>query len=240
MRFVRQSTANHCFAELGLRDHQPVGIETAHAGAGLRRPALRISEILRLQWNDMDFDNQCIHVRRAYVYAQFGKPNSKASKRSRSIASGARRSFAQLAARDSIQQPGGPGISVLAAEWKQSSLGQHAVVRPPSTGGGNDRDSGSATGLRVSYLPAHAGVGAGGQQLRSQTRPGTVAPLEHQNHSGHLRPSHYDGQARGTRSVSEPVAQQAAGRAKGGSISSRQLVVVGFVEIIGAGDALIC
>ncbi len=43
--------------------------------------ALRISEILALQWNDIDFGNQCIHVRRAYVYGQFGKPKSKASKR---------------------------------------------------------------------------------------------------------------------------------------------------------------
>jgi len=43
--------------------------------------ALRISEILALQWGDIDGENQCIYVRRAYVYGKFGKPKSKASKR---------------------------------------------------------------------------------------------------------------------------------------------------------------
>jgi integrase len=43
--------------------------------------ALRISEILALQWGEIDGENQCIYVRRAYVYGKFGKPKSKASKR---------------------------------------------------------------------------------------------------------------------------------------------------------------
>jgi len=43
--------------------------------------ALRISEILALQWRDIDVENQCIYVRRAYVYGKFGKPKSKPSKR---------------------------------------------------------------------------------------------------------------------------------------------------------------
>jgi integrase len=42
--------------------------------------ALRISEILALSWQDIDFDAQCIQVRRAYVYGRFGEPKSEASK----------------------------------------------------------------------------------------------------------------------------------------------------------------
>ena len=33
--------------------------------------ALQISEILALQWGNIDSENQCIYVRRAYVYGKF-------------------------------------------------------------------------------------------------------------------------------------------------------------------------
>jgi integrase len=42
--------------------------------------ALRVSEVLALQWHDLDFEAQLIRVRRAYVERRFGKPKSKASK----------------------------------------------------------------------------------------------------------------------------------------------------------------
>jgi integrase len=42
--------------------------------------ALRISEILSLCWHDIDFEKQCIHVRRGYVYGEFDEPKSEVSK----------------------------------------------------------------------------------------------------------------------------------------------------------------
>jgi integrase len=42
--------------------------------------ALRVSEVLALQWCDLDFTEQLIRVRRAYVERRFGPPKSKASK----------------------------------------------------------------------------------------------------------------------------------------------------------------
>jgi integrase len=42
--------------------------------------ALRVSEILGLMWMDLDFADQVIEVKRAYVWAQFKVPKSKASK----------------------------------------------------------------------------------------------------------------------------------------------------------------
>jgi integrase len=42
--------------------------------------ALRVSEVLALQWCDLDFTDQLIRVRRAYVERRFGPPKSKASK----------------------------------------------------------------------------------------------------------------------------------------------------------------
>jgi integrase len=46
-----------------------------------RKGAAVIETFLALQWRDIDVENQCIYVRRAYVYGRFGKPKSKASKR---------------------------------------------------------------------------------------------------------------------------------------------------------------
>jgi integrase len=45
------------------------------AGTGLR-----ISECLGLQWQDVDFANQRIHVRRTWVHSHVGEPKTKASK----------------------------------------------------------------------------------------------------------------------------------------------------------------
>jgi len=42
--------------------------------------ALRVSEVLGLMWMDLNFEDQVIHVRRAYVWGQFKTPKSKASK----------------------------------------------------------------------------------------------------------------------------------------------------------------
>jgi integrase len=86
IRFVRQSTASN-FEPIILTPAQAFAIIN-QLGLMLRTlvlvtaaTALRISEILALQWRDIDVENQCIYVRRAYVYGKFGKPKSKASKR---------------------------------------------------------------------------------------------------------------------------------------------------------------
>jgi integrase len=86
IRFVRQSTASN-FDPIILTPVQAFAIIN-QLGLMLRTlvlvtaaTALRISEILALQWRDIDVENQCIYVRRAYVYGRFGKPKSKASKR---------------------------------------------------------------------------------------------------------------------------------------------------------------
>ncbi len=42
--------------------------------------ALRVNEVLALKWNDLDFIDHLIQVRRAYVDRRFGPPKSKASK----------------------------------------------------------------------------------------------------------------------------------------------------------------
>jgi integrase len=41
---------------------------------------LRVSEIIALFWSDVDWEKQCIYVRRKYVYGEYGDPKSRASK----------------------------------------------------------------------------------------------------------------------------------------------------------------
>ena len=86
IRFVRQSTISN-FDPIILTPTQAFAIIN-QLGLMLRTlvlvsaaTALRISEILALQWKDIDSGGQCIYVRRAYVYGKFGKPKSRASKR---------------------------------------------------------------------------------------------------------------------------------------------------------------
>src|SRR5260370_10593600 len=86
IRFVRQSAASN-FEPIILTPAQAFAIIN-QLGLMLRTlvlvtaaTALRISEILALQWRDIDVKNQCIYVRRAYVYVKFCNPKSKASQR---------------------------------------------------------------------------------------------------------------------------------------------------------------
>ena len=59
---------------LGLQEPERT-LTLLAAGTGLR-----ISECLGLQWQDVDFANQLIHVRRTWVHGHLGNPKTKASK----------------------------------------------------------------------------------------------------------------------------------------------------------------
>ena len=212
IRFVRQSTASN-FDPIILTPAQAFAIIN-QLGLMLRTlvlvtaaTALRISEILALQWRDIDVENQCIYVRRAYVYGRFGKPKSKASKRPRSATSSTRGTSAQLAPGNAIQEGRGSRVPLLQAKGHEASASQHAFVRSSSACGHEGRRRSSAQGIWVPHFPANAGVGLSRQQLRSKTRAGTTPSFEHQNHPGRLCPSYYTGQAGGTGNLSEPAAQ---------------------------------
>jgi integrase len=86
MIFVRQSSVS---------DYEPViltfsqCVEILANLSGMHRvlvladaaTGLRSSEILALRWSDVDKEQSCIRVTRAYVYGKFGPPKSKASKK---------------------------------------------------------------------------------------------------------------------------------------------------------------
>jgi integrase len=86
MTFVRQSsvsdyepvvlTFSQCVEILANLNGMHRVLVLADAATGLR-----ISEILALRWSDVDREQSCIRVTRAYVYGKFGPPKSKASKK---------------------------------------------------------------------------------------------------------------------------------------------------------------
>jgi hypothetical protein len=210
IRFVRQSTASN-FDPIILTSAQAFAIIN-QLGLMLRTlvlvtaaTALRISEILALRWRDIDVENQRIYVRRAYVYGRFGKPKSKASKRPRSATSSTRGTSAQLAPGNAVQQGRGTCVPLFQTEGQEATASEHALVRSSSPCGPEGRCCSAAPRIWISHVPTDAGVGPGGQQLRSKTRAGTTPSFEHQDHPGRLCPSHYTGQTGGTGNVPEPT-----------------------------------
>ena len=167
--------------------------------------ALRISEILALQWRDIDVENQCIYVRRAYVYGRFGKPKSKASKRPvplhpllaahllnwrRETPYSKEEELVFPSFKLKRRKP--PRANMLLSDHLRPAALKVGVVAPPRA-------------IWIPHVPTDAGVGPGRQQLRSKTRAGTTPSFEHQDHPGRLCPSHYTGQTGGTGNVPEPT-----------------------------------
>ncbi|MGA2376986.1 MAG: site-specific integrase [Candidatus Sulfotelmatobacter sp.] len=86
MVFVRQTSVSN-YEPVVLAFSQCVDI-MAHLDGMFRvlvllvaATGLRISEALALFWSDIDWNNSCIRVNRAYVYGKFGPPKSSASKK---------------------------------------------------------------------------------------------------------------------------------------------------------------
>src|SRR5450631_412659 len=221
IRFVRQSTASN-FEPIILTPAQAFAIIN-QLGLMLRTlvlvtaaTALRISEILALQWRDIDVQNQCIYVRRAYVYGKFGKPKSKASKR---------------------PVPLHPVLAAHLLNWRRETPyskeeelvfpsfklkgrkppSEHAFVRSSSACSRQSRCCSAAPSIWVPHVPTDAGVGPGGEQLRSEAGARTTPPFEHQDHPGHLCPSHYVGQAGSAGDVPDRTAEGLMGREETGN-----------------------
>ena len=96
---------------------------------------LRISECLGLQWQDLDFPNQKIHVRRTWLDGQIGKPKTKAS--SQPVAMGRYwLTSCVTGRRNSIFQTTGLGLSLIQAPWPETAHGFHHGAGLFASGGG--------------------------------------------------------------------------------------------------------
>ncbi len=105
-------------------------------------------------------------------------------------------SFAQLEARNAIQPRRRLGISFFQTKGQETTSCQHASVRLSSTCCRQNRNSRPTSSIRVPHVPAYAGIGSCGEQLRPETRPRTAPPFQHQNDPRRLCPSDHPSEAR--------------------------------------------
>ena len=104
------------------------------AGTGLR-----ISECLALQWQDVDFANQPIHVRRTWVHGRIGTPKTNASNAPAPLHSLLAESMQRWQQESPYSQPSELGISQHEAEGQKATLREHTGGRLPATSSGQGR-----------------------------------------------------------------------------------------------------
>ena len=127
--------------------------------------ALRVSEVLALQWCDLDFEAHLIRVRRAYVERRFGPPKSKASKAPVPM-------HPLLAAhllawrRETLYPTGEDRFSKSSAEGQKTTGGEHVGCRSFASGGQKGRGHRSPAHVWLSHLPQNAGFGSGEHESR--------------------------------------------------------------------------
>jgi integrase len=95
---------------------------------------LRVSEILALRWCDVDWDNSCIRVTRAYVYGRFGPPKSRASKRPVPMHTLLAALLIAWPKGDALCGRRRPYLSQLSVAREEAVAGQHARRRSSTTG----------------------------------------------------------------------------------------------------------
>src|SRR5271165_397028 len=210
----KQLRTDYFDADSGLRDHQPIGVDVAYAGAGNRCHRAT-------HFGDPGFAVEGHRLGRPMYLRPSGlclreirQTQIKGVEAPRSSASRSRRSSAQLATRDALRQRRRFGISLLPAERQKASERKYAVVRPSTSCCAQSWCCGPAPCIRVPHISANARVGAGREQLRSKTGAGATPALQHQNHSGRLCAGHYTGQAGGSGDVLGPIVKGLMDREK--------------------------
>ena len=119
---------------------------------------LRISECLGLQWQDVNFDNSLIHVRRTWTCARIGAPKSKASQAPVPMHPLLAGFMHHLAKPNPLPAAGELGLSQPQVGREKAKGSKHAGGRlsPPSSGqSGSDRRKRSMS-VRIPQPPAFA------------------------------------------------------------------------------------
>src|SRR6202050_4747785 len=201
----QQLRPNHFDSGSSLRDHQPTGVDAAPACVGdrgycatdLRDPRATVEGHRR---------RESMHLRPASLRLwEIWEAQVQGVEASRSATSSTRGPSAQLAPGNAVQQGRGTCVPLFQTEGQEATASEHALVRSSSPCGPEGRCCSAAPRIWISHVPTDAGVGPGGQQLRSKTRAGTTPSFEHQDHPGRLCPSHYTGHTGGTGNVPEPT-----------------------------------
>jgi integrase len=159
--------------------------------------ALRVSEVLALQWHDLDFEAQLIRVRQAYVERRFVKPKSKASKAPVPMHPLLAAHF--LAWRRETPHPAAEDLVFpsLRLKGKRPPAGQHVgggLLTRGSQEGGSGR---STPHVWLPHLSQNAGFGSGEDESRHQDGAGDAPAPEPEDDPRGLRQGNERRQTRG-------------------------------------------
>src|SRR5439155_2351340 len=125
---------------------------------------------------------QSVHLRSSSLrLRKIRQTQVESLKASRSATSCSRGASAHLAPGNAIQQGRGTCLPVLQTEGQKATASQHAFVRSSSACSPQSRSCSAAPSVWVPHVPADAGVGSSGKQLRSKTRARTTPPFQHQD-----------------------------------------------------------
>jgi integrase len=134
---------------MALLKELPEPLRTAaelDAFTGLRR-----GELIGLQWEDVDFENLVIHVRRSVVMMVQGAPKTEASAKDVPLDAALAESLLKLEANCSVQSRNRLGVCLADNERQATALARDplATIRKTCSEGGEDPKAGW-----VPHLPA--------------------------------------------------------------------------------------
>jgi Phage integrase, N-terminal SAM-like domain len=125
--------------------------------------ALRVSEVLGLTWMDLNFEDQVIQVRRAYVWGHFKSAQVEGFQGASAYAPGAGRLSDGMEGEDAICEGQGLRFPKLPSKGQEALVCFHHGAEVPASCGrqGRRHQRRSARPFRISQLPALIGFVAG-------------------------------------------------------------------------------
>src|SRR5579872_207451 len=190
---------------MALLKELPEPLRTAaelDAFTGLRR-----GELIGLQWEDVDFENLVIHVRRSVVMMVQGAPKTEASAKDVPLDAALAES-AQAEVNCSLQSRNRLGVCLADDERQATALARNALATLRATGseGGKDRKAGW-----VPYVPAYVHNLADSEQRGSEGGAGAPTSCEQPHYVGSLRSGGHAEQTAGTEQTCSDGTQQGRG-----------------------------
>jgi len=167
---------------MALLKELPEPLRTAaelDAFTGLRR-----GERIGLQWEDVDFENLVIHVRRSVVMMVQGAPKTEASAKDVPLDAALAESLLKLRLvgpynRETDWVFASPTMKGKQPLWPENPV---ATIRTTGSEGGEDPDAG-----RVPHFPPHVHNSADSEQRGSEGGTGAPTSCEQSHYAGSLR-----------------------------------------------------
>ena len=156
---------------------------------------LRRGELIGLQWQDVDFENLLVHVRRSVVMMVEGIPKTEASAKDLPLDAALAESLLKLKLGSPYQQPA-DWVFCFNRDEREAAVVAGYDVATLRKAGGDGGENLEARGLP--HVSSHLHDAAHGKQRGRKGCAGTSAPREQSNYARSVRTSGNGGEARST------------------------------------------